>query len=713
MNRVEHLKTTILCALRSDAHADIREAAAHLGPDTPRRAKIAQDILAKAKKDLSNKVRVERNYIRNGVLCHGVFWVLPSKVQKGDVVTGNAHLLDDAASAPKKPETSKKTAKAKPEPAPKKKTAEESVKHGAAMMAKLKQKHAKGPVGKQSGQTQDAPPKKQEPMKPKTKSAEVKQTKQEPKQKSVPEAEIFKNEIWGAPEDLMKKVYDGADLDYSNNLSESRIAFRAAVSLASIAKDEPYYKDAVGAILVQHAKSRFGNIAFRKSEAKYGKYANAFYNLDLEVVAATALMWNNSVQDRTAITKVSQGETNASPQRILMSETLVKMIDESEPQTKSLYRGVHIPKSSLAEMLKTGRTDELAGIVTTTSDLQKAAAHALQTTQDEIPVIVEYPEAMKHHALEMMQGDVLISGRSEYGVKSITKDADGTYHVTLKVAASTKTPEASAEIYEELGLPVPEHIKKTDNPTTSSKPDSADTVLTDEQFHKVLKDVCGIQSVKHISKYSTNRSTLCKGAEHVYRNYGYDGAVQFLTMYAQIAWKEDYWSIKFEDTKSGYDSALVAMMRDDWVDSQYAQMRDMEKKELDENSSGADVYFKIGAQALNAVIENDGVEQPVALYRGMKTWRKGMEQYVNAQKGDTVSLGAASSFSEQRGVANNFASYDGVVLEILQSAKVKCMYIEGLNESEYLVPDGDFEVVNRAQSKKRTVLTLKPVEKRS
>lgn len=286
----------------------------------------------------------------------------------------------------------------------------------------------------------------------------------------------------------------------------------------------------------------------------------------------------------------------------------------------------------------------------------------------------------------------LIEGAGNYSIESISKDWAGRYIVRLtsdKVPANK--PILAPDIYEKFGVPLPGAEPK-------QKPEPTD-------FEAVIKAATSAKG-PHFDRYD-----MMQALPYALENYGYEGVKTFAESFAKAHYKDDDWNEVFQNTKSGYASEWLCLARIDWINTGYRAIRDMENKSLTVFANGHDIYNKLCNDALNAAVENDGVVQPGALYRGVHGGA-GVEKYRHAQIGDILELGGISSFSLDRGIAEEFAygvnDGPGIVLAIKKDAGIKSLYVEGLDEEEYMVQDQKFEVVGRDIVNGRVVLTLAP-----
>lgn len=664
VNRFEHFKKAMLDALRTGAHTDVHEAAAHLGPDTPRRARIAQEILFKAKRNLSDKVRVERDYMRNGTRCHGVFWVLPSKVKKGDIVTQNAHLIDENARAQIR--ETRKPAKSKSGPA--KSSQQRTHTSDNAQQTSGSELH----VSEQSANREEHHVEAEDGT-----------------------ASVLHARVPDAPSDLFEKLYDELGLDHSDDLGTFNTFFRAMSELHYETKKETYHSDALNTLMIQHAEGAYGR---EELEKEIGRLKHAGYDEGTARTAAAAgLILQSNSETRQAVLENSRSDSPMSaPHFGVVSKALKEAIDSgASKQTKALYRGMHLPQSFLRNVLETGSVS-FQGIASVSATAAAARAFAMNTKQDEVPVIFEFPKPMKMNTFEA-GSEMLLHSDDKLSVQSVTK-SKGVYKVKL-TAGEAGGEIADDAVYRGLGAVKSKAEKRS--------------ALTHTMYAEVMREYCECTDPDHTNIYEIPPERLARGVEYIYKQLGTDGAVDFLSEFAEVSNRDDLWTAQFGATKTGYAPALLSLMRNEWARGQYDEMRRLEKRELSADANGEDVFYKIGSMAMNALVEKDGTPQTKDLHRGLKRYCAGMEQVLKAQEGDTITLGGLSSFTARQMTAKQFADDAGVVLHLNKQCRRQCAYIEGAaeDEAEYLVQDGEFRIAERWVKGNITHLRIEPVQR--
>lgn len=729
MDAARELKDLMLKSLASSEHDNPKETILCLGEDSSLRAQIALDILSKAI-DKTKLVRVERVVSKNGKSYVTHLWVLPSKVQKGDIVTKNKAAYENWKKQTPKYGGAVETGADTSDESGKQETAANKKPTGnaginpmaklAALNAKKKaagaQKKASSEVPKKlpvsaneekthpvPDKTQTEKPKNEAPKKPaKTAKKPESDAKAKPNENTYADKktgqenepgtglpEIFTSGVCN--EDTVEAVYKQAGLKKSDTLA-SQASFEAAVnSLQYIKKTSPAHVAAsaskvLQAMIVQHNEALYGKAELQKAAEKYKGTEAAKYYIP-ELIASAANAWTHG--DSAAIRNQSvTHKEDDDPVNTLYSKCLTDMIRHNGTvQKETLYRGIHVNSGFLREALEKG-TFDTAGLVSTSTNESTAKQYALKTDKDEISVILELPPALKMKTLELEAEESLLSTHGKFGVKSVTKDADGIYHVQLKTKGVAPTkPIADEAVYNELNAQIPAQAKQMDP--------SAE--MTEALYSAIVE--------KYYPGTHGKPGGVVDAMSEVYTTYGYDKTVRFLEIWADKLYAPDtygYWHGKLSGVDCGYSTSLLVAARMQWVE-QSASIRAMEEKELTEESTGYEIRDKIYNDAFNAFLTHSDASQPSMLYRGM---HGALKEIRNMQPGDEFSLGGMASFSTKSSVAEHFAYYGGVILKIPKAMQVNTFYVEGLNEAEWIVQDQPYKVVERKMKNDRLYITL-------
>lgn len=672
--------------LRSPERSLSLDMPADLHGDNPLRAQIAYDILQKASRDRSRLVRVQRNIIRNGksVLTH--LWVKPGEVKKTDVVLNQPEGTGQPYGG------TQGTPYAKP---------------GAQSSDNRKQKQGAASKQKQGTRRRLDP------------SLISQYTDPEPEETETPElpepndtcaemengAPVLAKNAGKKIGRVLHAVYQKAKLKLKDTLASS-VSFQKAVCALCSLKNKikgmaGAFQRALSDLIWQHNVGKYGLSFMEGIRDAYRNFQTQLGHTPEEMASAAA-EWTRGAADGIRQMSLSP-DHNGNPVNTQYADVLQDMIHTGGTvQTETIYRGVHVHPDFLAHALETGAFDA-NGLVSMADDKQSARTFALNADAGEIPVIIEMPAECRMRMLEAGTEDI-IHTRGEFGVEKVTRDDGGVFHLELRLKDETSGgARADDAIYRTLGAAKPDELAR----------EELDGTIGPDEFMDLLEQYEGSEEY-----YSASQIRHALGS--VYHDYGYTRAVEFMTQYAHTQFNErDPWVRKFAASNTGFDPYLSALSHFEWINDGYSGIRAMEKEDLDETSSGADVYGKIASGVLNAMTITDGRPQTHNLYRGLCADHD-LSEFASATIGSTVTLGALSSFSRSAKTGDSFsretpdAQGPGVVLVLPKSARTQCLYTGGLqgtgqHEAESIVCDGKFRVIDRKDKKGRVYLTISPV----